>query len=136
MLFFQNLIVRDVTNPDWPGHEAGLQIGDQLIAVDDIQVTTSRDLMLVLRDKQVNDTVTVTVDHPSTHPNPGLSTTNITLIQFSLQDLLIFFWLPYTIGLVYLVLGIIVYRLRGSSHGGDVFVAFCVFCKYFNRRYF
>jgi signal transduction histidine kinase len=124
--FYPKLVVADSYNPNWNAHKLGLQTADILSRVDGQSVSSSRDLYYLLRQKQVNETVALNLERES-----GLSdaseTLSVSLSSFSLTDLLIFFWLPYSIGLVYLILGIIAYRLRGEERVGEVFVTFCVF---------
>ena len=120
---FPRLVVNDVYNPAWIGRQAGFEFGDRIVSIDGEAVVTGRELTSLLNQKQVGTSVSVSVEAESGQPD----TIEVPLTAFSFTDFLIYFWLPYTIGLVYLVLGLIVNRLRGAEHGGDVFVSFCVF---------
>jgi hypothetical protein len=44
-----------------------------------------------------------------------------------MQDQLVYFWLPYLTGVVFLVLGLIVYRLQGADYAANIFVSLSVF---------
>ncbi len=61
-LFSPRLVVSAFHNPQWPALAAGiLQPGDQLLAIDGVPVASGSDLSVWLRDKNVGQTVTVTV---------------------------------------------------------------------------
>jgi GAF domain-containing protein len=122
-LFYPGLIVSDTYNPDWRGHKVGLQIGDALTAVDETPVSSGRELYLLLREKESEGTVSLKL----TRSDNSSATLPITLETFSWHDFIIFFGLPYGIGLIYLALGLIVRRLRGDDEAGNVFVSFCGF---------
>jgi Ni,Fe-hydrogenase I cytochrome b subunit len=56
---------------------------------------------------------------------------SVAVTTFPLQDLLWFFWLPYSIGLAYLALGLVIYRLRRADRISRVFVSFCALVSVF-----
>jgi hypothetical protein len=58
------------------------------------------------------------------------------LIEFPNRDLITLFWLPYLIGVVYLLLGIWVFRLYGYSVSGRAFVYFCINAALVSGLYF
>ena len=123
IVMYPRMVISDVHNSDWAGRQHGLGTGDRLLALDDNPVTSGLELFLLLREKDAGDSVSVNIETPSLQQN----TVVLPLTEFSIRDSLIFFWLPYGIGLSYLLLGLIVYRLRGTDYASDVFVAFCVF---------
>ncbi|RMF01080.1 MAG: GAF domain-containing protein, partial [Chloroflexi bacterium] len=125
MFFFPNLIVSDSYSPAWPARAQGLDTGHRLLNVDGAPASSGRELSLLLRNRQPGQTVSAAFE------SPALQTADysLTLLRFSFQDLLLFFWLPYSIGIIFLLLGLFVYRMRGLDHAGDVFVAFCVFAS-------
>ncbi|MEW5959246.1 MAG: GAF domain-containing protein, partial [Chloroflexota bacterium] len=123
---FPRLTVSDTYSPNWDLSAMELQAGDILVSVDEAPVVSGRDVYLVLRQKQAGDIIALTLDQapaPSTNPSPPIV---VTLKSFPGTDLLIFFWLPYLIGIIYLALGLTVYHLRGVERVGSMFVAFCV----------
>ncbi|GAB4432667.1 MAG: hypothetical protein Kow0031_14090 [Anaerolineae bacterium] len=121
--FYPRMVVSDVFSPDWAGRQQQLETGDRLLAVDGQPVASGRDLSLLLRTKSAGDSASFDFESSTLQQK----TVTLPLARFSTPDLVAFFWLPYGIGLIYLLLGLAVYRLRGLSNGGDVFVAFCVF---------
>jgi GAF domain-containing protein len=125
--FWPRLIASDSFNPNWQAYQLGLQMGDALNAVDDVPVVSGRDLFLYLREQDVGGPVELSLKRLDSQPEAPPDPLVVTLHLFTPQDFLIFFWLPYGIGIFYLAMGLLVYRLRGAAHGGAVFVAFCVF---------
>jgi len=128
ILFYPNLIATASFNPDWEAQKLGVEIGDALKTIDGSAISSGRELFLYLREqKEIGDEVRLNIEPSPTQSKDLANPLVVSLSSFPIHDLLIFFWLPYGIGLIYLALGIIVYRLRGAGHGGDVFVAFCAF---------
>ncbi len=124
---YPRLVVADSYNPDWNARQLGIQTGDHVLAADDTPVSSSRDLFLLLEQKEINDFVQLMLERNPTSPDNLSNSLNIPLSNFLWQDLLVFFWLPFLIGIVSLFLGIVVFRLSGVEQGGDIFVIFCVF---------
>ncbi len=124
-LFYPGLVVTDTYNPDWQAHKLGMQTGDRVLEIDNVSVSTGRDLFLLLGTKKTTDVILLSVERSS--PDNSSNTLSIPLTIFAWEDFFIFFWLPYIIGIIYLVLGIIVYRLRGVERGSDIFATFCIF---------
>ena len=125
---YPGLTVSDAYNPDWAARRLGVETGDRILTVDNTPVSTSREIFLLLSQKEAGSTVPVDFRQAGSEAGDAAAVNTLTLplTPFTWPDLLVFFWLPYTIGLVYLVLGVVVYRLRGAGEGGDVFVAFCI----------
>lgn len=119
-LFYPQLVVADAYRSNWQGHQQGLRAGDVLLEVDGVPVSSGGDL-LFLRGKRVNESALLQIERE----NGQSEVVPVVLEVFSLEDLLIFFWLSYSIGVIYLVLGLIIYRVRGTDSGTDVFASFC-----------
>lgn len=127
IFMYSRMIVSNTFNPDWTGLQQGLETGDRLLTADGQPVASGRELALFLRTKNNNDSISFEFETPTLQQK----NISITLSPFATQDLLVFFWLPFGIGLIYLLLGLVVFRLRGLDNGGDVFIAFCVFVSVF-----
>lgn len=129
-LFFPRLVFADTYEIILASHRLGFQPADVLSQVDDITVSGGRDVYSHLQQKQLEQRVTIQLER-----GPGQAATEplpLTLTpSFPLQNLLLFFWLPYGIGLVYLAMGFVLYRLRGADPLSKVFVAFCSFVSLF-----
>jgi GAF domain-containing protein len=122
-LFYPNLIVSDLHNPKWNARRTELQLGDALLAVDGTPVSSGRGLFLLLRGKEVDNPVSLSIEPRDVQTTKPVS---VSLHSFSWQDFFIFFWLPYLIGLAYLGLGLMVHRLR-DDRASNIFIVFCIF---------
>ncbi|MEM7343929.1 MAG: GAF domain-containing protein [Chloroflexota bacterium] len=118
--FYPNLIVNHSYNPNWEARQVGIVSADQIVAVDGQSIASGRSLYTTLNQKEIGDQVTVSIE-------PGAETYIITLTEFASSDAMIFFWLPYIIGLIYFALGFAVYRLRRAERVSRAFIVFCVF---------
>lgn len=121
-LFYPNLVAADVYAPDWT--KLNLQPGDILLTIDGKPVSSGLNLYSALQEKQVGETAALKINQVDTNT---VSTLSVPLSNFGWSDMFVFFWLPFVIGLVYLILGIIAYRMRGGEQVGEAFVAFCIF---------
>jgi signal transduction histidine kinase len=142
------LVISDVHNPAWPARQAGLRNADRLLAIDGQPVTSGREVTDVLSQKRPGQVVTLTVEKDPAKPVPGgdksesdqpsarMIELEIPLITFPLGDFLRAFGFPYLLGLLYLGLGIAVYRVRRSERAGQVFALFTVFFSIFASSLF
>ncbi|MCB0194092.1 MAG: GAF domain-containing protein [Anaerolineae bacterium] len=126
-LLYSHLTVADSYNPDWPAFQQGIHSGDVLLSLGETPVTSGRDVYLFLRDKEIDESITLHIEPHLAQAAPPVTDITVSLIDFSLQNFLIYFWLPYAISLVYLSLGFIIFRLRRTGQANNVFIAFCAF---------
>jgi signal transduction histidine kinase len=126
VLFYPRLMATHTFNPEWAAYQQGVTVGDALQAVDGVAVDSGRSLYLALKEKNIADVVQLTIERSRATTDTLPQPLQVVLTPFPAQDMLIFFWLPYAIGLVYLALGFMISRLRGTGQGSDVFIAFCV----------
>ncbi|HXV43882.1 MAG TPA: hypothetical protein VEC96_12525, partial [Anaerolineae bacterium] len=130
-LFVPRLAVSDIYNPSLSSQQLGFQAGDVLKQIDDAPVSSGRDVYLHLLQKQIDKRVALQLDRASTVSDSTVALPLTLTTSFPLQNLLLFFWLPYSIGLVYLAMGLVVYRLRGLDRVSKVFITFCAFVSIF-----
>ena len=126
ILFYPKLTATYTFNPEWAAHQRGVTAGTVLRAIDESLVDSGRSLYLALKEKNINDPVQLSIEPSPTEADTSPQSLQIVLTSFPVQDMLIFFWLPYIIGLFYLAMGFMISRLRGAGQGSDVFIAFCV----------
>lgn len=121
LLFEHTLIVSDLRSPGW-GVDL-LQVSlPRLVAIDGQAVPTDRDLARILDAHRLGDRLTLTLERQ----DGGTPVTVSTVLQrFPLADWLTMFVLPYVVGLIYLLLGVWVFRLRGDQRPGQSFAFFC-----------
>ncbi|MGE5224028.1 MAG: hypothetical protein ACM3PY_16430 [Omnitrophica WOR_2 bacterium] len=118
----QTLVVTNIGGNRWSGRAAGLEYPEKVIAIEQQPVSTPADYLAAISTKAVGMRVTVETIQPDgtqrSHPD-------ILLTSFPLADLIMLFWLPYGIGLVYLALGLWIYSLRKNTPAGRAFTDFC-----------
>ena len=132
VLFSPRLVVSDAYNSSLASRQLGFQTADVLTQIDDAPVFSGRDVYIHLLQKQLDNRVMLQLERASPGPTNSSEALPLTLTtSFPLQNLLLFFWLPYIIGLIYLAMSFVVYRLRGADHLSTVFVAFCALVSIF-----
>jgi len=102
--------------------EPPLEQPERLAAIDGQPVRLRADVAAILSEREVGDTVQVTVVGEDGDQRKA----PITLAPFPLRDMILLFLLPYVAGLVYLGIGIWVYWVQGWGRAGQVFVGLCV----------
>ena len=133
LLTEHTLVVASVYNPDWPVRQ---HLGDAihiLQAVGDTPVTDSQSLTLALEGLNLGDTVAVTLKRLEP---AATETVAVEVVTFPWTDFLTIFGLPYLIGLIYLALGLFVYRVRASERVGRLFLIFCALFAIFTGSFF
>lgn len=118
-MVFNGTNTSDPSHP-WQAFDQGLLFGYQLKAIDGLPVRNAAEMQNVLRRYEVGDTVRLQV----LTPTGELKAYPVTLTTFSSQDQLAFFYLPYIIGLVYLVSGIWIFATRRIHASGRALAVF------------
>jgi GAF domain-containing protein len=132
VLFYPRLVVTDTYDTILASPPLGFQPADVLSQIDDTPVSTGREVYIHLLQKQLDKRVTLLLDRVSAAGGNTTESLSLTLNSpFPLQNLLLFFWLPYSIGLVYLAMGFVLYRLRHADRLSRVFLTFCAFVSIF-----
>lgn len=132
VLFYPRLVIADPYNSILASQQLGFQPGDVLSQIDDTPVSTGREVYIHLLQKQLDKRVTLQLNRTSDLSDNSAENLSLTLNSpFSLQNLLLFFWLPYSIGLIYLALGFVLYRLRYADRLSRIFATFCAFVSIF-----
>lgn len=107
-------------NKAWELFLSGVTLGDQLIEIDGKSVASTGDIKEALSTHQINDEIQITYLH-----NQGTPVNkNIELISFPGPDKIKYFAIPYGIGIIYLLLGLWMARLRISESSGRAFIIF------------
>lgn len=111
----------NATGPDaWPAFKAGIQSGDQIIALNGRPVTRRPDVDLALSTLTVGQSARLTVLR-----NDTVRDVVVPLTTFPLNDLFSLFVIPYLIGWAYLGIGAWVFWVRRTEVSGRVFTLFC-----------
>jgi hypothetical protein len=114
----QTLVVANYGGSGWPGHLAGITFPQRVTQLDDLPVITSDDFNATIDSLPPGSNLQVRAILPD-----GTTQTYSTslLARFPMRDLIRLFWLPYSIGLAYLAIGIWVYRIKGPSRSCRAF---------------
>ena len=119
----QTLVFNNVGATDaqpWPAFAAGVQPGDLLQAIDGTHVADAATIGALLSLKAPGQSVTLSL-------LKGAGTVDIVvpLTGFPAQSFITLFVVPYFVGLVYIMIGLLVYWLRRSEPAGRAFALFC-----------
>jgi hypothetical protein len=129
----QTLVIPGVVGKDWTGLKLGLHYPMRITHLDGFTIHDPAEYARFFTAAHIGQIISVTTIQPdgNTEYFPAVE-----LIQFPAQDLLRLFWLSYLVGLVYLFLGIWIYRLRGETAGGRAFAYFCACAAIVNTLIF
>jgi len=121
-VFEQSGVVANLGREDWSGRKAGIDYPQRIIYFDNKPITQTSELKAFLLSSKVGQGVTM-----QTEAENGLTRfySYIAITNYPMKDLVKFFWLPYFIGLFYLVIGGVIYFLRGMTRAGLSFAFFC-----------
>ena len=100
--------VTSLWRADWAGRRAGLRVRDVIVAVDGVPVHGGAALGAALDRRRDAARVTLDVKHPDGSP----ARVTVPLSRLTKWDLGSTFLLPFSIGLVYLLLGATIYRYK------------------------
>jgi len=116
------LVVNNVGENEWNGRSAGLDLPDHLTELDGQPLAGPRSLYNRLAHYQAGDLVTLTVEQPD-----GVRRqVQVALQDFPAAAFIAFFVVPYSIGLTYLLIGLVVFVARRDRAAGRAFPVFCV----------
>jgi signal transduction histidine kinase/putative methionine-R-sulfoxide reductase with GAF domain len=97
-----------------------VELGDQLVQVDGTNIRSTSNLVAVLRQHAVGDSFPVTVQAPD-----GLQRSiSITLHSFPATDRLLYLFIPYAVGLIFLAISLWIFGLRRNESAGRSFAMF------------
>jgi len=119
--FEQTLVLNGVDTTEggkhWALYEQGFGLRDQLLSVDDRQISNANDLRNVLVAHKTGDIVPVTI-----LPFGGTEkTVQVTLQSFPRGDLISYFILPASLSLVFLIISLWIFGLRRTEPAGRAF---------------
>lgn len=115
------LVVNGNNGSGWTGRQAGISYPQRVVRIAGAEVENGAQYNAILASQSFGDSVSVFTQLPDGSQRLYPS---VTLIRYSISDLVRLFWLPYFIGLAYLCVAIWMYRLRGMTRPGRAFVMF------------
>lgn len=118
----QTLVISDTTGARWSGAEWGLHYPMRVVTLNGEPVKNATDYYQRLLSLQTGEHISIRV-----RDQDGVSKAydDLELSRFPTRDLVRLFWLPYFVGLIYLFLGLSIFRLRGKQVAGRAFAYFC-----------
>jgi hypothetical protein len=116
------LVVNTRASPGWSGREAGLDAPYLITRLAGEPVKNTAEFTAVLQDHRIGETISVFSQHPDGRVELFPA---VRLVQFPPQDSLQLFWLPYAVGLAYLLIGVWIFMARGHERQGRALTFFC-----------
>jgi hypothetical protein len=118
----QTLVVANQHGDGWSGWYAGIRYPQLVTRIDGQFVSSSAEFRKAFEGKAIGQVVNV----QTTLPDRSVQTIrSIEMHGFSMSDLLRLFWLPYGVGLAFLVIGVWVFRMRMDTRSGRAFAFTC-----------
>ncbi len=116
-----NAVRPQTLDTSWPAFTQGLnEFGVQLTHINGEPVSTPTDMQETLRNYVVGEVITISIIDLENKPQE----ISLPLQSFPLGDQIAFLYIPYFIGLIYLVCSIWVFSLRRNDAAGRAFVMF------------
>jgi hypothetical protein len=114
----QTLVVNSMGKPGWSGRSAGLDFPQQVTQIQGNLLENIPGYHRVLSAFRSGERIEVVTRGVAgqTYRYP-----EIVLESFPAADFWWLFWMPYSVGLVYLISGYLVFRSRGHTRSGSVF---------------
>lgn len=117
------LVVNGNDGEGWTGNQLGITYPQRVVRIAGAEVENGSQYNAVLATLSLGSQVSVFTELPDGSQRLYPS---VTLMRFSVSDLVRLFWVPYFIGLAYLGVAIWMHRLRGMTRPGRAFVMFSV----------
>lgn len=112
-----NLVASQISGPDWPAAQAGVHLGDHLLEVNGIPVETAPEVAAALQQAG-RSSVTLKYEKQ----DDSTSVISVTPRPVRLQELMTQFVIPYSAGLIFLVIGLWAYRLGWRQRSARAFL--------------
>jgi signal transduction histidine kinase len=100
-------LVSPMQRSQWLGHQAGLKPGDRVVRVDAVPFSDREALLTYLRERPLGAPITVEIERGKTR-----QTFTLAMNEFSDEDVLITFATPFSIGIVYLLMGAVLFFIK------------------------
>jgi hypothetical protein len=117
-MFEQTSVINSLSSPSWGNEDLGIGYPQRVTSINGVYINSSQKFIDQLAMHTPGDTVSIGVELPD---QTTIIYPAVRLIQFETSDLLQLFWLPYAIAVVYLLTGLLIYRVRGDTRPGRAF---------------
>jgi len=115
-----NGVVPTGPNASWDLRDQGIQLGDQLVSIKGQTVYNTFEAQQILRGFHAGDQIPVIVRTAGGNEK----TYNVTLHTFSLSDRIIYFVIPISLSLLFLIISFWIFLMRRAESAGRAFAMF------------
>lgn len=119
-LINQRMVLTDISRYGWTATEAGLRYPDKILKANDKIISSMKDLDEVVKDIGIGKPIRYYVDRKGRFFEATILT-----MQFTLTDLLMTFGIPFFAGIIYLLIGVIVFILKPHTKESWAFLLVC-----------
>ncbi|MBI5029138.1 MAG: hypothetical protein HZB51_01325 [Chloroflexi bacterium] len=118
----QTLVVSDIKTPNWSGIQLGILHPRRIVRVNHQPVESLSDFDQAIDQVSFSQLIPIeTIDRNGKRETFPF----VAVERFAQQDLLRLFWLPYSVGLIYLIIGGWLYYKRSHTQSARAFAFFC-----------
>jgi len=122
----QRMVPASIGLYHWSGVKAGLKFTDKVLKANDRPVSSMKDLNAVIRSTPIGDSVRYSMDRSG-----KVAELAIPSMLFTWSDLVLTFGVAFLSGIIYLLLGVIVFILKPDTKVSWVFFSMCVYLSVF-----
>ncbi len=116
---YSNAMVSITQRDTWEGIKAGLRPLDIVLEVNGKRVSSGSDVFAIVRENPGRE-ISYRIMHEG-----EIKSVNIKSSYLSVRDKIFTFYLPYSIGLLFLIIGGVVFLIRIRERANRVFLIFC-----------
>ncbi len=119
-LLYRNLIVAEVSLSHWAGYKGDLKSYDKIVDLEGRMVSSADEVYSIVTNEPISTPINYTISRGN-----RLITLTIPTMKFELVDFLLIFGAVYFVGVVFLIIGILVYYLKPNLDSSKVFLMAC-----------
>ena len=119
-LLYRNLIVAEVSLSHWTGYKGDLKSYDKIVDLDGRMISSADEVYSIVTNEPISTPINYTISRGN-----RLITLTIPTMKFELVDFLLIFGAVYFVGVVFLIIGILVYYLKPNLDSSKVFLMAC-----------
>ncbi len=107
-------------DPAWGLFDSGVRLDNQLLQVNGMDVRSTADMQKALQGRKPGEAVPITI----LTPDGVKKSLTVTLHDFPAADRLSFLYVPYAIGLIFLIISLWIFGMRRTEPAGRAFALF------------
>jgi len=119
-LLNQRMILGDVGQYNWTGTKVGLKYPDKILKANGRTISSMKDLEDLLKNTKVGDPITYAVNR-----HGEIREMTVQTMLFTFRDLLMTFGVTFFPGIIYLLIGVVVFILKPCTKVSWVFLLLC-----------